>query len=92
MAFQRRFIDSVVKILRFYVADAVFTGDRAAEIDGELERFGDAFAGTGYGVKVVAVNDKIYMDIAIARMAEIGDEGVVPLANLFDRCNKFGNL
>ena len=82
--FERWLIDRHVKIRGFDVADAVFAGDGAAEGDGEGEGFADAFARAPDGFGVVAVDDKIYVDVAVAGVSEIGDEGVVLAPDLFD--------
>ena len=73
---ERRTIDRVVHVLSLDVTDAVFAGDRAAEIDRELECFGNALPCAGDRVGV----------------AEVRDECVVLAADIFDSCDELGNF
>ena len=44
------------------------------------------------GIRVIAVDDKIDVDVTVAGVAEVGDKGVVLFADLFDAGDKLRHL
>ena len=49
-------------------------------------------AGPGDRGGVLAVDDKIYVDIPVSGVAKVGNERIVFFADLFNLCYEFRNL
>lgn len=73
-------------------ADAVFAGDGAAEVDGELEDFSEGVFDPGHFDGVAFVGEDGGVEVAVAHVAEVGDAELVFFADgldAFDHADEF---
>src|SRR5918993_5695383 len=85
-----RRVERQVEVGGLDVADAVLAADGAAEGDGQRESLFDGPAGACDGERVVSVAHEVDVDVAVAEVAEVDDEGRVPAARLLDPLDEFG--
>ena len=70
----------------------MFARNGSAKLNGKKERLGNTFSRTRDLRGVFTLDDKIDVDIAVARVAEICHEGIIAAADLLDTRYKLRHI
>src|SRR3989344_6485913 len=88
---ERDGIDGAVDVIALGHPDAMFAGQRSAELQHQIEHARQTGQGVAFLLRILRIIEQVHVDVAVTGVAKIDDRDAVFARQLFEAVDQIGN-